>query len=78
MLGVQEYMSICCGVVCYVYSNYKKHKGISSRSIQEYSSICSREYSSSMLGIYSSIAVASHNIQKHNYYYMYVLYINNV
>ena len=21
MLGVQEYRSICCGVVCYVYSN---------------------------------------------------------
>ena len=25
-----------------------------------------------------SIAVSWHNIQKHNYYYMYVLYINNV
>ena len=39
MLGVQEYESICCGVVCYVYSNhsnYSIYKSSSSEYAVEY------------------------------------------
>ena len=33
---------------------------------------------STVIPVSSSITIVWHNIQKHNYYYMYVLYINNV
>lgn len=79
MIGVQEYRSICCGVVCYVYSNgtycLTTVTTVATRVVAVVSMLWNIYKSSSSI---CSITVAWHNIQKHNYYYIYVLYINNV
>ena len=80
MLGVQEYRSICCGVVCYVYSNgtycLTTVIAVAARVLVAgvVAGVCCGIYtgvSVVWLCIYSSIIVSWHNIQKHNY----ILYV---
>ena len=76
---VQEYRSIgVYAVVQYAMSTVTTVTTVATRVLV--AGVCCgyTRVSVVWLCIYSNIAVAWYNIQKHNYYYMYVLYINNV
>ena len=66
MIGVQEYRSICCGVVCYVYSN-------GTYCLTTVTTVATRVVVPEVVPEVVSVIVpvAWHNIQKHNY----ILYV---